>query len=68
MQLHERPHAAPVRVRRGVTVASSRMQNHAPYACTRNLWLASQEKGCFERGGKGNAPRCCRERRAEERA
>lgn len=63
MQLHERPQAAPVLVRQGMKSAFSCMQNHAPYACTRNLRLASQEKGCFGRGGRGNAPRCCRERR-----
>ncbi|ASL96301.1 hypothetical protein BVG96_01200 [Serratia marcescens] len=53
MQLHERPQAAPVLVRQGMKSAFSCMQNHAPYACTRNLRLASQEKGCFGRGEKG---------------
>lgn len=53
MQLHERPQAAPVLVRQGMKSAFSCMQNHAPYACTRNLRLASQEKGCFGRGGRG---------------
>ncbi|OPJ98277.1 hypothetical protein B1H39_07275 [Serratia marcescens] len=47
MQLHERPQAAPVLVRQGMKSAFSCMQNHAPYACTRNLGLASQEKGCL---------------------
>ena len=70
MQLHERPQAAPVLVLQGMKSAFSCLQNHAPYTYTytRHSRLASQEKGCFERGGKGNAPRCCRERRAEERA
>ncbi|HAU4290474.1 TPA: hypothetical protein F6W58_23085 [Serratia marcescens] len=45
MQLHERPQAAPVLVWQGMKSAFSCMQNHAPYACTRNLRRASQEKG-----------------------
>ncbi|TWY26197.1 hypothetical protein FR965_23820 [Serratia marcescens] len=53
MQLHERPQATPVLVLAGMKSAFSCMQNHAPYACTRNLRLASQEKGCFGRGGRG---------------
>ncbi|QDI35946.1 hypothetical protein FG171_00355 [Serratia marcescens] len=53
MQLHERSQAAPVLVRQGMKSAFSCMQNHAPYACTRNLWLASQEKSCFGRGARG---------------
>jgi hypothetical protein len=53
MQLHERPQAAPVLVRQGKKSEFSCMQNHAPYACTRNLRLASQEKGCFEQGERG---------------
>ncbi|PNU29374.1 hypothetical protein C2M05_24230 [Serratia marcescens] len=53
MQLHERPQAAPVLVRQGMKSAFSSMQNHAPYACTHNLRLASQENGCFGRGGRG---------------
>ncbi|MGQ5734988.1 hypothetical protein ACUNI2_24795 [Serratia sp. IR-2025] len=53
MQLHERPQASPVLVRLGMKCAFSCMQNHAPYVCTRNFRLASQEKGCFGRGGRG---------------
>ncbi|QHA86815.1 acetyl xylan esterase [Serratia rhizosphaerae] len=47
MQLHEKRQAVPVLVRQGMKSAFSCMQNHAPYACTRNLRLASQEKGCL---------------------
>ncbi|PNU42982.1 acetyl xylan esterase [Serratia marcescens subsp. marcescens ATCC 13880] len=47
MQVHERPQAAPLLARQGINNACSCMQNHAPYACTRFLTLASQEKGCF---------------------
>ncbi|TEW84690.1 hypothetical protein D5R38_16175 [Serratia marcescens] len=53
MQLHEWPQAAPALVPLGMKSAFSCMQNHAPYACTRNLRLASQEEGCFGRGGRG---------------
>lgn len=47
MQVHEGPQAASLLVRQGVKNAFSYMQNHAPYACTRYLAPASQEKGCF---------------------
>ncbi|HEI9794925.1 TPA: hypothetical protein ACH2JW_002138 [Serratia marcescens] len=49
MQLPGWPQAASVLVRLGMKNAFSYMQNHAPYACTRNLRLASQEKSCFGR-------------------
>jgi hypothetical protein len=32
------------------------MQNHAPYACTLDLRLASQKKGCFRAWGTVKAP------------
>jgi hypothetical protein len=57
MRLHERPQAAPVLERQGVKHASSRIQNHAPYACTRNLTPASQKKSPFLMTGReGIAP------------
>lgn len=57
MHLHERPQAAPLLVRQGIKLASSRMQNHAPYACTRDLTPASQKKSPFlMTGQEGGAP------------
>jgi len=53
MQVHDGPQAASLLVRQGVKNAFSCMQNHAPYACTRFLTLASQEKGFFRGKGGG---------------
>ncbi|RJK62229.1 hypothetical protein CMV60_22995 [Serratia marcescens] len=53
MQVHDGPQAASLLVRQGVKNAFSCMQNHAPYACTRFLTPASQEKGCFRGKGGG---------------
>ncbi|RTF40409.1 hypothetical protein D9B80_16010 [Serratia marcescens] len=53
MHLHERPQAAPVLGRQGIKHASSRMQNHALYACTRNLTPACQKKSSFLMTGMG---------------
>jgi hypothetical protein len=53
MHLHERLQAAPLLVQQGIKHASSCMQNHAPYACTRHLTPASQEKTFFDNGAGG---------------
>lgn len=52
MHLHEGPQVAPLLVRQGIKHASFCMQNHAPYACTRNLTPASQKKSPFLMTGR----------------